>query len=63
MEETTKKVFRDNVHMSEAITLHMDRKDELEKENKKLVSQCAKLRQELDINQLTGNAYTYKYIS
>lgn len=53
MEETTKKVFRDNVHMSEAITLHMDRKDELEKENKKLLSQCTRLRQELEINQLT----------
>jgi len=54
MEETTKKVFRDNVHMSEAITLHIDRKEELEKENSKLILQCTKLKQELEINQLTG---------
>ena len=54
MDETTKKVFRDNVYMSDAIGLHMERREELEKENKKLSLLYRKLKQEAEINEITG---------
>ena len=56
MDETTRKVFRDNVQMSEVMTHHMERKDELEKQNTKLIELLRRTKQECEINEITGNS-------
>ena len=55
MDETTRKVFRDNVQMSEVMTHHIERKDELEKQNTKLIELLRRTKQECEINEITGN--------
>jgi len=53
MDETTRKVFRDNVQMSEVMTHHIERKDELEKQNTKLIELLRRTKQECEINEIT----------
>lgn len=54
MDETTRKVFRDNVQMSEVMGHHIERKDELEKKNTKLTELLKRTKQECEINEITG---------
>ena len=54
MDETTRKVFRDNVQMSEVMGHHIERKDELEKKNAKLTELLKRTKQECEINEITG---------
>ena len=54
MDETTRKVFRDNVQMSEVMGHHIERKDELEKKNAKLTELYKRTKQECEINEITG---------
>jgi len=53
MDETTRKVFRDNVQMSEVMGHHIERKDELEKKNAKLTELLKRTKQECEINEIT----------
>lgn len=53
MDETTRKVFRDNVQMSEVMNQHIERKDELEKKNTKLTEMYKRTKQECEINEIT----------
>merc|ERR1711917_222662 len=53
MDETTRKVFRDNVQMSEVMGHHIERKDELEKKNTKLTELLKRTKQECEINEIT----------
>merc|ERR1712235_205165 len=53
MDETTRKVFRDNVQMSEGMGHHTERKDELEKKNAKLTELLKRTKQECEINEIT----------
>ena len=47
-------VFRDNVKMSEVMGYHVERKNELEKQNAKLTEKLKKIKQECEINEITG---------
>lgn len=60
MDETTRKVFRDNVQMSEVMGHHIERKDELEKKNAKLTELLKRTKQECEINEITGKRLTVR---
>merc|ERR1712131_75504 len=53
MSETTRKVFKDNVTLSEAMKTHLARTEQLEAENEKLKKENKRLRNEVEINEVT----------
>merc|ERR1739838_311778 len=53
MTETTRKVFKDNVTLSDAMKIHLARTEQLEVENEKLKKQNKRLKNEVEINEVT----------
>merc|ERR1711892_1200916 len=56
MSETTRKVFKDNVALSDAMKTHLERTEQLEVENAKLSKENKRLRNEVEINEATVKA-------
>jgi len=54
LDETTRKVFRDNVSMSEVMNYHIDENKMLREKNKKLERKIKTINQELEISNLTA---------
>ena len=56
MSETTRKVFKDNVALSDAMKTHLERTEQLEVENAKLSKENKRFRNEVEINEATVKA-------
>jgi len=56
LDETTRKVFRDNVQMSEVMDHHVEENNSLRDKNRRLSESLKKTRQELEINEITVRA-------
>jgi len=54
LDETTRKVFRDNVSMSEVMNYHIEENKMLREKNKKLERKIKTINQELEISDLTA---------
>jgi len=53
LDETTRKVFRDNVRMSEVMNHHVEENNSLRDKNRRLTENLKRTKQELEINEIT----------